>query len=190
MQDGEDEVRTHQAQQSVPEVPSVWTPPAHKRDKSTSAPLFLRGHRRLARSLNFDVLNLCCSRGIPSLSWFLALKIAFKTMIPHQGVCTGEVCNCRKCKMQCGWPLSTDDQYMVSRLGLIINSALTACCQDLQVHHHIPLVTRHTKLFSRRLSGTFTNFEYRTAWSNVQLSATMPNFTATGPTIGDHDCGQ
>ena len=103
VQDTEDQFRTHQALQSVP-VSSAWTPPAHKRGKSTSAPFFSRGHRSLARSLNFDVLNLCCSRGIPSLSWFISLKIAFRTMIPPHRVCTGLVGNCRTCKLQCGWP--------------------------------------------------------------------------------------
>ena len=180
-QDTEDQFRTHQAQQSVPEVPSVWTPPAHKRSKSTSAPFFLRGHRSLARSLKFDVINLCCSRGISSLSWFLTLKIASKTMIPPSFFPLAYSVVVANASFNAAVLPSGRPTHGV-RLDLVINSASAAYCQDLQVYHHTPLVTRHTKHCSRSLSGTFTtsSIEQHGLTSNTrQLCRTS---IATGPT--------
>ena len=137
--------------------------------------------RSLARSLNFDVTNLYSSRGISSLSWFLPLKIASKTMIPPSFFCTDVLGYSRKCKLQCSCPSQRTTNTWCptgSRHQQCFGSLLPRS-PSASPHHTGD--TSYQALLQKSVWDVH-NFQHRTAWSNVQHSVTMPNLTATGPT--------
>ena len=119
--------------------------------------LFLRGRRSLTLALearwdqslqftwiSFVVLVLC-----------LDVVDSMENDDCSQIVCTGVVGNSPGASFGAA-ALASERPIHGARLGLVINSTLTACCQDLQVHHHTTLVTRHTKLCCRSLFDTST----------------------------------
>ena len=159
----------------------MWTPPAHKRDKSTSAPFFLRGHRSLARSLNFDVINLCCSQWNFFVVLVLDIEDGLQNDDSSQFFCTSVLGYSRKCKLQCSCPSqrTTNTWCPTGSRHQQCSDSLLPRFPSASSHHTGD--TSYQALLQKSVWNVH-NFEHRTAWSNVQHSATMPNFTVNGPT--------